>query len=693
MPQLPVAQALPLAWQHHQAGRLDQAEALYRQILQYQPRHADALYLLGVLSLQTGKHDRAVELIKRALAVRPEWPEATSNLGNALASQGQLDAAIAAYRQAVALTPNHPEAYNTLGNALQAKGQLDEAIAAFRQAATLNPRHPQAHYNLGNALQIKGQLDEAIAAYQQAINLNARHTEAHNNLGNALQAKGQLDGAIAAYRQAIVHNPRYLVAHYNLGNALQAKGQPEEAIAAYRQAITLEAHYSDAHNNLGSSLKDLGQLDEALAAFRQAMLDPNHLEAHHNYLVTLHYHPASTAESLSQEGRRWAQQHAVPLQRFIPPYANDRRPDRRLRIGYVSADFREHASAFFLMPLLTGHDHQNFEIFCYAHVTYPDHMTTRMQALADHWRSIVGLSDEAVAEMIQRDQIDILVDLKLHTAGHRLRVFARKPAPVQVTWLGYPGSTGLSTIDYRLSDSYLDPPGMDESVYSEKTIRLPGSFWCYDPLDANPPAVGPLPAVANGYVTFGCLNNFCKVNVVVLRLWAKVLHAVPASRLLLLAPLGTARSKVLQLLEQEGIAPQRLEFVPHQPRRQYLESYQRMDLGLDTFPYNGHTTSLDSIWMGVPVITRAGQTAVGRGGVSLLSNLGLPELVAHSAEEYVRIAAALANDLPRLTDLRATLRQRMERSPLMAAPRFARNMEEAYRQMWRQWCAQVSALR
>jgi predicted O-linked N-acetylglucosamine transferase (SPINDLY family) len=408
-------------------------------------------------------------------------------------------------------------------------------------------------------------------------------------------------------------------------------------------------------------------------------------------LLTLNYHPAQTADNLYQEARRWAQLYAEPLRWFIPHHVNDRNPDRRLRIGYVSADFHDHASAFFLVPLLTAHDHQNFEIFCYAHVTRPDQRTTQMQALADQWRSTVGLSDEAVAALIQQDQIDILVDLKLHTGNNRLLVFARKPAPVQATWLGYPGSTGLGTIDYRLSDPYLDPPGVDESVYSERTIRLPDCFWCYDPLDTNPPAVGPLPALTNGFITFGCLNNFCKVHDAVLRLWAKVLHAVSSSRLLLLTPVGSARSHVLKVLEQEGITPQRIEFVAVQPRRQYLESYQRIDLTLDSFPCNGHTTSLDSMWMGVPFVTLIGPTAMGRAGASILFNVGLPELVARSADEYVRIASELAHDLPRLGGVRSALRQRMEQSPLMDGPRFARNIEAAYRQMWRQWCAPTSA--
>ncbi len=316
------------------------------------------------------------------------------------------------------------------------------------------------------------------------------------------------------------------------------------------------------------------------------------------------------------------------------------------------------------------------------------HCTQRLRSYADCWRSIVGLGDEEVADLVRRDSIDILVDLALHTADNRLLVFARKPAPVQVTFAGYPGSTGLNAIDYRLSDPYLDPPGMDESVYSEKTIRLPDSFWCYDPLECSDISVNPLPANENGFVTFGCLNNFCKVTEGALQLWAQMIAQIAGSRLLLLASEGEHRHRVKAFFQNEGIDPQRVEFASYRPRTDYLSLYHRIDVGLDTFPYNGHTTSLDAYWMGVPVVTLMGLTPVARAGWCQLSNLGLPELVAHSEEQYIDIAATLANDLPRLAKLRATLRPRMEASPLMDAPRFARNIEGAYRTMWRTWCEQ-----
>jgi predicted O-linked N-acetylglucosamine transferase (SPINDLY family) len=297
------------------------------------------------------------------------------------------------------------------------------------------------------------------------------------------------------------------------------------------------------------------------------------------------------------------------------------------------------------------------------------------------------MTDEAVEQRIREDRVDVLVDLTLHMAQNRLLVFARKPAPVQVTFAGYPGTTGLSAIDYRLTDPYLDPPDFDDHCYAEESLRLADTFWCYDP-PSGEPAVNPLPALEKGYVTFGCLNNFCKINPVVLKLWAQVLKAVERSQIMVLAAEGSHRRQTLDLLGREGIASDRVTFVARQSGRKYLELYHRIDMGLDTFPYNGHTTSLDSFWMGVPVVSLAGQTAVGRGGLSILSNLGLTELAAHDCERYIGIAVDLANNRPRLAELRATLRQRLQDSPLMDAPRFARNVEAAYRAMWQRWCIQ-----
>jgi predicted O-linked N-acetylglucosamine transferase (SPINDLY family) len=721
MAEITIQQAFDLALQHHQAGRLPQAEHLYRQILIQQPAHIDSIHLLGVIAHQAGRNDIAVDLIRQALSLRPDFPEALSNLGDALKDLGQLDAAIAAFRQAISLNPELPEAHCNLGNALREKGDFNEAIAACERAITLRPTYAEAHCNLGNALKQQGDLDQSIAAYRRAIALKPDLPQAHSNLGNALRDKGrlnesiiaceqaialapnyagarcnlgnalkdsgQLDAAIAAYRSAITLNPNYPEALNNLGVALRDKGQHDEAIAVFRQAITSRPAYAEAHNNLGAALKDTGQLDEAIAAYRQAIaLRPTYSQAHSNLIYTLHYHPAYDARSIADEQRRWNQQHADPLKKFIHPHANNQDPARRLRIGYVSSDFYIHASAYFLSPLFAHHDRRQVELFCYAQVVRPDAMTIQFQQQADVWRNIVGLSDDQIAAQIRDDQIDILVDLKLHTAENRLLVFARKPAPIQITWLGFPGSTGLTTIDFRLTDPYLDPPGSDESVYSEHTLRLPENFWCYDPMDGRQIPINSLPAKQTGAITFGCLNNFCKINDSLISLWSQILRQIENARLLLLAPEGNHRSRTLDRFRQEKIDPARIEFVANQPRHEYLQTYHRIDLGLDTFPYNGHTTTLDSLWMGVPVITLVGSTPVSRAGWSQLSNVALGELAAQTPGQFVKIAADLAKDLPRLQHLRSMLRQRMEQSPLMNAPAFAKNIEATYRRLWQTHC-------
>jgi len=533
-----------------------------------------------------------------------------------------------------------------------------------------------------------GQLAEAERMYRQVLVQQPNHADALNLLGVLLGQMGQWDAPPKLIRRAIAINSANAAYYSNLGNALADTGRLDEAIASYHDALRLKPDFAKAHNNLGNALNGVGQLDEAVAAYREAIrLNPDYAEAHSNLVFSLHHHAAYDAKMIHEELRRWNQQHAEPLKKFCQPHHNNRDPERRLRIGYVSADFYDHASAYFLLPLFRHHDRSQVEVFCYSLQARCDQVTQQMQDHVQHWRSTVGQPDAKIAAQIRQDQVDILVDLKLHTGGNRLLMFAQKPAPVQVTWLGYPGTTGLDTMDYRLTDPSLDPSALDDAYYSERSIRLPDTFWCYDPLTSEP-AVNALPCLEKGFITFGCLNNFFKVNDSAVALWAGVLKAVSNSRLLLLAPEGSARQRVLDWLGREGIGPERVEFVARQFRPEYLRTYHRIDIGLDTVPYNGHTTSLDSFWMGVPVIALAGGTVVGRAGVSQLTNLGMPELIARTPRRYVQIAADLAGNLPRLSELRRTLRARMEASSLMDAPRFARNIETAYRNMWRIWCEQ-----
>jgi predicted O-linked N-acetylglucosamine transferase (SPINDLY family) len=429
-------------------------------------------------------------------------------------------------------------------------------------------------------------------------------------------------------------------------------------------------------------------LDEAIEAYRRAFeIQPDYAGAHSNLILTALYHPGCDAAAVRKECERWENQHGVPRRRFIRPHENDANPRRRLKVGYVSPDFFRSAVSNFLLPLLEAHDHAGFEIHCYASVRRPDAVTARLKKCADVWRDASGVRDDVLAEMIREDRIDILVDLTLHGANNRLLTFAQKPAPVQIAWLGHPGGTGLQTMDHRLSDACLEPEGSDWSASVEETVRLPDSWFCYDPIDEFPEP-GELPALSAGHVTFACLNPFCKINDAVLRRWSAVLSAVERSKLLLRCPEGETRQRVRQFLGSLGIAAERVDCVPTSlPRADYLRLFQQIDIALDPFPYNGGTTTCETLWMGVPVLTQPGKVTVSRIGLSILSAAGMPEFVAQSEAGYVRLAAGLAHDLPHLARLRGTLRERMKASPLMDGPRFAGAVEAAFRQMWSAWCA------
>ncbi len=692
---MPIEHIFRQAIQRHQAGQLREAESLCRRLIAMQSDHADGFHMLAIIRRQSGDNATAAELIHRALAIDRCCADANYNLGNVLRDQGLLDEAMAAYRRSISLGQNVPQSYHNLGCLMREKGMMEEASIAFgqedqaiaiaRQGGSIKPEAALKWYNLGNSLGEQRRFPEAIAAYRRAIAICPDFAEAHCNLGSALVEENQPDTAIAAYRQSIDLNPSLAQAHFNLAKVLYDKGQLEEAIIANRQAIALRPGYAEAYRNLASNLFEAGQLDEAIATYRKGLGDDKAANARidSDLIYTLHFHPAYDARSIDQAANRWNRQYAEPLAGQIQTHRIDV-ARRRLRIGYVSSDFRSHVVGANLRPLFEKHNHDEFEIICYGDVTRPDAMTRWFQQHADRWCDTCGLSDEQLAQQVRDDRVDILVDLSLHTQGNRLLMFARKPAPVQVTFAAYPGSTGLTAIDYRLSDPYLDPPGMDESVYSEKTIRLPNSFWCYDPQDCCDVSVSPLPALGSGIVTFGCLSNFCKINLAVLDLWTGVMNQVEGSRLIILAKHGSHRQRTIDHLSQRGIDPRRIEIISYRPRRDYLKQYHRIDIGLDTFPYNGHTTSLDSFWMGVPVVTLMGQTAVSRAGWCQLSNLGLPGLAGQTAEQFVRIAMDLAKDLPKLQQLRSELRGRMERSTLMDGVKFARDIEAAYRMMWQQ---------
>jgi protein O-GlcNAc transferase len=690
-------------------GRWSEAATAYRRALAADAACGDAHFALGRALLQQADYRAAIDSFRVAVQLRPSFAEAFNNLGNCAQALGDAVQAESAYRRAIELQPDYAGAISNLGALFLAGGDAGRAIALFRRAAELEPtvgphalnlgaglcrqrefaeaavvlgrlaaREPtnaEAAFNLGNALGGLHRWPEAAGQYQRATALRPDHSGAWNNLGNVRKQLGDFKQATAAYEAALSADPGSLRALNNLSCLLRTQRRFQEAETLLRDGLRRHDDQAPLWNNLGNVLKDSGRLDEAIECLRRSlMLDPSDAIAHSNLAYALTFQ-ATGPEPILAEARRWHDRHASSIR----PAALSRPLHRRLRIGYVSPDFRDHCHAMFTIPLLAHHDREAFEIYCYSLVERPDAHTERIARHADVWRNAVALDDAALCDQIRADEIDILVDLAMHMANGRPLVFARRAAPIQAAYLAYPGTTGIPAIDYRLTDPRLDPSGYD-AHYTERSVRLRDSYWCYDPL-TDEPAVSPLPARTRGFVTFGCLNNPCKITDLSLRLWAGVLHAVPDSQLLLMAPPGSGREHLLGRMELVGIAADRVRFVPFQPRLDYLRTYQEIDLGLDTFPYGGHTTSLDSFWMGVPVVSRVGSTCVGRAGLSQLHSLDLPELAADTDAEFVSAAVTLAADLPRLAALREGLRPRMERSVLMDATAFARNIEAAYRQM------------
>lgn len=565
-------------------------------------------------------------------------------------------------------------------------GRLGEAEALYRQILAVQPQHPGALHLLGVLAHTAGQPADAIGFIQQALALDPQNTSAHSNLGEACLALGRTDEAIAHYRRALELDSRFAVARFNLANALRLQGHLDEAVAEFRQALALTPQDPRVLSNLSSTLAELGQIDEAIGLCREVVrLLSGESAIHSNLISLLRLHPSADGQALADAQRDWNRQFAEPYRASLRPHTNLPDRERRLRIGYVSPDFRIHATLFFLSPLFREHDHRQFEIHCYASVVRPDEGTEHLRRWVDAWHDVRHLSDAELAETIRADGIDILVDLSMHTSGNRLPLFARKPAPVQVSWLAYAGSTGLAVVDYRITDRHFDPPAPDAPGASERPFRLPDSWCCYQPILDDVP-VNALPALSAGHITFGCLNNFLKLNEATLTRFARVLQAVERSRLILLAPQGSAGQRLADFFRQRGIEPDRIAYAVSGSRADYLRHYHRIDLALDTLPHNGMATTCETLWMGVPVITQIGATIEGRAGLSLLSTVGLPDLITHSADEFVSTAARLAHDLPALAERRANMRARMQASPLMDAPRFARNMETAYREMWRKWC-------
>jgi len=716
---LSIEQALGLALHHHTHSQLPEAESLYQQILQNDPDQPMALHMLGVVAHQMGKNDNAVSFITKALAINPDDAEAHSNLGTAFEHLGQFDKAVASYRQALVLKPDFAKAHYNLGNALSELGQpedavksynkaidikpdfanalcnlgialgelgkLDEAVESFNKALTILPYFAEAHNNLGNVLKNSNQLEEAVASYRKAITIKPDYVEAHNNLGTALETLGELGKAVASYRQALDLKPDYAKAHNNLGNTFKDLGQLDEAVDSYQKALAFEPEDVEVHNNLGAAFKELGRLDEAVEIFNKALaIKPDYVVTGRNLLFALLNVPGLSPQELFAEHLRFAGNHTEGITPPTEALGNDPDPDRRLRVGYLSSDFGDHTVGTNVFPVLSSHNRKTFEIFCYAEVQRPDGMTERFQSSVDHWRPIVGKPNSDVAEMIRADAIDVLVCLAGRFSKNRPLICAHRAAPVQVSY--HDGATsGLEEMDFWLTDDFLHPSDTPE-LFTEDLHRLP-VFYQYPPID-NAPPVDALPADKTGSVTFGSFNNPAKVNEDVIGLWAEVLKSVPESTLLLKYKnwydQTSLHNRITGSFAACEIKPDRIQFsASRDTLAEHLGRYGDVDIALDTFPFNGVHTTFQALWMGVAVVSLAGETFISRATGSMLHHVGLGDLAVDTPEAYVACARDLAGDIGRLR----TLRERTVTSPLCDAPAYARSLEAAYRDMWRQWCA------
>ncbi len=531
-----------------------------------------------------------------------------------------------------------------------------------------------------------GNRERAEQIYGLILGADPENAEALFFTGVLRHQESRYQEALDFMLRGIAKLPGVANLHYNLGKLYDDLERYPEAIVEYRRAIEINPNHILAHNNLGLALREIGQFDLAIESLTRAVaLQPTTQKLVQNLVSTLNYAPDMQPTDIFIAHKHFGQQFERPIARFAQRAGENENSARPLRIGYVSPDFRQHSVAHFIEPVLAAHDKKKFEVFCYYNDTVSDDTTLRIQSLVPHWRVIAELSDHIAARKVQEDQIDILVDLAGHTNRNSLMMFARKPAPVQVTWLGYPNTTGFSCMDYRITDALCDPVGMTDSLHTEKLIRLPDCFSCFTP-PAQSPTIGALPARNGGEIMFGSFNYFIKMNEQVIETWARILARVANSRLTLKyrsLNSESVQTVVRAAFAKHGVTRERLVLLGNDASQlDHLARYNSIDIALDPFPYNGTTTTCDALWMGVPVIALAGRTHVARVGVSQLTNIGLSELIAADVDSYVDIAVALANDLPRLTQLRGSLRERMKTSPLMDAPRFTRNLERAFHEMW-----------
>ena len=700
-----------------QRGVLDQAEERLRRLLETEAGDVEGWVLLGRVLAEKGERGGALNAFEKALRLRKDDTEALSHYAVALQKFDRGKDAMSQIRKAVSINPDSVELQTRLGLILEENARHLDALAAYGKASRLNPgvgfvwfrqgrllnrlkRYAEAipalekavslpaavgefHQELGVAFHMTKRFQQALAQYDKALELGQNSAALHCNRGVILKDLRKGGAAIMAFHAAVKMDPSNVSYLSNLGAAALEVGLNSEALDCFEEAVRQNPKLPTARNNIGNLLKDRARGMDALPHYRKAMeLAPEDRDAPSNYLLCHMYLSEMDPKTVFEEHRKWGVNTA---KRFPASFKfKPRERGAKLRVGFVSADLCHHPVAHFIEPIFRHYDKSRFEFFAYGDQRKSDSFSERLSKMVDHWSETCSLDDKTLAKQIHGDRVDILFELAGHTAYNRLGLFSLKPAPVQVSYLGYPGSTGLPTIDFRITDVHADPPGMTEKYHMEKLVRLPHCAWCYEP-DGDAPDVAPPPLERNGFVTFGCFNNMAKLNPALFETWAEILNRVPGSHLRLkartLVDIGVCE-ELKGYFTKLGIEPERLDFFGHtQKIQQHLEHYNEVDVALDSFPYHGTTTTCEAMWMGMPVVSRVGATHVSRVGVSLLNTVGLQEFLCDSREDYISKAVGLAGSSARLAELRTTMRDRMRGSLLMDGEKFAKDFAAALEEM------------
>ncbi|MDR2560768.1 MAG: tetratricopeptide repeat protein [Holophagales bacterium] len=720
-----ITELLERAKRLQNAGRnyAREAEELYKKILSVQPNNAEALHLYSLIAGDNNDWPLAASLLQRAVAAAPHLAFLHANLALAYRYTGQAQNAVNSYMRAIELDPRDVSVFLSLGNLLGECGKLNEAAQVFEKVIQQYKNIPDAYSGLGTiylsqslhqkalevfslALKLKpdylnamnglgiaqlylGLKEEAYNTFVRALGLSPESVIALNNLGILVEERRDYYKAYDYFSRAAIYKPDDIQTLNNLSRVSLLMYNPGKAREAIHAALKIDPSNINALRNKALEHNLSGELDSAIATFRKILsLAPQEIEVHSSMIFVMHYAPSIGPKEILDECRVWSEKYELPILSQNVPLKRDADPERKLRVGFVSPDLFNHPVGRSLLQLFAHRDNSQYDVYCYSSSIVSDPITLELQKYSTKWHNIKKTPDPAVADLIREDQIDILVDLSLHSSNTRLLVFAYKAAPIQMTYLGYPSTTGMKSMNYRISDRSIDPENEISQIYCEETLYL-SSYWCYQEPELKIPVfVSALPALKNGFITFGCLNNISKISAPTIQCWTDLLKEIPTSKMLLYCPEGDHWDIVVERFTSRGIDKSRISLLPRQAFTKYFEAYREIDIALDPFPFGGGITTCDALWMGVPVVSLRGQTAVGRGGTSILSNIGMPGLIAHSQEEYISIAKSLGSDLEGLAATRKSLREKLEKSPVMDGKGFAAEMGQLFRQAWIRYCQQ-----